>query len=162
MTLTVHRWLAAALLFFATHAVALPEVDQPAPPLRGTLLSGDRFDLADYRGKVVLLNFFSSFCKHCAYEIGSLEAFRDDHRDKGFEVLVIGVDRPEHKARVARMLGTYNLPGAMADDLEETGFERSYPTPTAFVIDRDGVLRSRTWGAKTLPRLRDLLGPYLQ
>lgn len=154
--------LLAALLLIAGRAAAVPEIDQPAPPLRGTLLSGDRFDLAEYRGKVVLVNFFSSFCRHCAYEIGSLETFRDEHRDEGFEILVIGVDRLEDKARVARMLGTYNLQGAMTDELEETGFERRYPTPTAFLIDRDGVLRARTWGAKTLPRLRELIGPYLR
>lgn len=152
--------LAAAALSGAASAVV--EIGEPAPPLRGTLVSGETFDLADYRGKIVLVNFFSSYCKGCAYEIGSLESFRDDFQDRGFEILVIGVDRPADKARVARMLGTYNLQGAMASDLDESGFERSYPTPTAFVIDREGVVREKLWGAKTLPRLRELLGPYLK
>lgn len=152
--------LAAAALSGAASAVV--EIGEPAPPLRGTLVSGETFDLADYRGKIVLVNFFSSYCKGCAYEIGSLESFRDDFQDRGFEILVIGVDRPADKARVARMLGTYNLQGAMASDLDESGFERSYPTPTTFVIDREGVVREKLWGAKTLPRLRELLGPYLK
>jgi peroxiredoxin len=157
-----------ALLFFAAFlslqladALAVVEIDEPAPPLRGTLVSGDRFDLADYKGKVVLVNFYSSYCRGCAYEIGTLETYRDDMKDRGFDVLVIGVDRPEDKPRVARMLGIYNLQGAMASDLDETGFERSYPTPTAFVIDREGVVRAKLWGAKTLPRMRELMSPFL-
>jgi peroxiredoxin len=160
---TLFRTLIAlcALATAAGATAAVVEMGEPAPPLRGTLVSGETFDLADYRGKVVLVNFFSSYCKGCAYEIGAIETFRDDYRDRGFDVLVIGVDRPVDKARVARMLGTYNLQGAMASDLDESGFERSYPTPTAFVVDRDGVVREKLWGAKTLPRLRELLSPYL-
>lgn len=140
---------------------AVVEIDEPAPPLKGTLVSGDKFDLADYKGKVVLVNFYSSYCKGCAYEIGTLETYRDDMKDRGFDILMIGVDRAEDKARVARMLGIYNLQGAMASDLDETGFERSYPTPTAFVIDREGIVRAKLWGAKTLPRMRELMNPFL-
>lgn len=143
------KFLLALLLAAATAAWAAPELDQPAPALRGTLFSGTHFDLKEMRGKVVLVNFYSSYCKHCAYEIGNLEAFYERHRDEGFEVIVVGVDRPEDRHRVERMVGLYGLPGVMADALEENGFEKKYPTPTAFVIDRDGTLRSRTRGSKT-------------
>ena len=137
------------LLLAATAAWAVPEVDQPAPALKGTLFSGRPFDLREMRGKVVLVNFYSSYCSFCAYEIGNLETFYEQHRDQGFEVIVVGIDRPEDRHRVERMVGLYGLQGVMADDLEESGFEKKYPTPTAFVIDRNGVLRSRTWGSKT-------------
>jgi peroxiredoxin len=154
-------FLAAVLLFQLGHAWAIVEMDEPAPPLKGTLVSGDKFDLADYKGKVVLVNFYSSYCRSCAIEIGTIETYRDDMKDRGFDVIMIGVDRPEDKARVARMLGIYNLQGAMAAELDETGFERSYPTPTAFVIDREGVVRAKLWGVKTMPRMRELMTPYL-
>ncbi len=158
----VARLFLVAILWLPLVALAAAiEIDEPAPPLKGTLVSGDKFDLADYKGKVVLVNFYSSYCKGCAYEIGTLETYRDDMKDRGFDILVIGVDRAEDKPRVARMLGIYNLQGAMASDLDETGFERSYPTPTAFVIDREGVVRAKLWGAKTLPRMRELMNPFL-
>lgn len=153
--------LVAVLWLPLVALAAVVEIDEPAPPLKGTLVSGDKFDLADYKGKVVLVNFYSSYCKGCAYEIGTLETYRDDMKDRGFDILMIGVDRAEDKARVARMLGIYNLQGAMASDLDETGFERSYPTPTAFVIDREGIVRAKLWGAKTLPRMRELMNPFL-
>jgi thiol-disulfide isomerase/thioredoxin len=142
--------LAVLLILVCTGASAAPpaEIDAPPPALKGTLFSGQAFDLAQMRGKVVLVNFYSSYCSFCAYEIGNLENFYELHHDEGFEVIVVGIDAPEDRHRVERMLGIYNLPGIMADDLEQSGFERKYPTPTAFVIDRDGILRSQTRGAK--------------
>ena len=147
--MTRARNLLALLLLAAAAAWAMPEVDQPAPALKGTLFSGKPFDLREMRGKVVLVNFYSSYCKHCAYEIGNLETFYEQHREQGFEVVVVGVDALADRHRVERMVALYGLQGVMADDLEESGFERSYPTPTAFVIDREGILRSRTKGSKT-------------
>ena len=147
--MTRARNLLALLLLAAAAAWAMPEVDQPAPALKGTLFSGKPFDLREMRGKVVLVNFYSSYCKHCAYEIGNLETFYEQHREQGFEVVVVGVDALGDRHRVERMVALYGLQGVMADDLEESGFERSYPTPTAFVIDREGILRSRTKGSKT-------------
>jgi cytochrome c biogenesis protein CcmG/thiol:disulfide interchange protein DsbE len=143
-------------------ALAVPEIDQPAPPLKGTLFSGTGFDLAQLRGKVVLVNFYSSYCKFCAYEIGTLEAFYEEHRQDGFEVIAVGVDAPEDRERVARMLGIYNLPGTMAATLEESGFARRYATPTAFVIDREGILRHRIVGAKGPKHYQELVLPLLR
>lgn len=158
-----HRICFLAFLLLAVPAPAAPELDQPAPPLKGTLFSGQPLDLQAMRGKVVLVNFFSSYCKHCAYEIGNLETFYEGHREQGFEVIVVGVDRPEDRHRVERMVGMYGLQGIMAGELQESGFDRSYRTPTAFLIDRNGVLRNKFSGGKTpnyfgenvLPLLRE-------
>jgi len=159
------KFLAAAALLLATACLAAASADpgDPAPALKGRLFSGQPFDLARMRGTVVLVNFYSSYCSFCAYEIGNLEAFYEQHRDQGFEVIVVGIDAIEDRHRVERMLGIYNLPGVMADDLEQSGFERRYPTPTAFVIDRNGTVRARNRGAKqpyfyaeqVLPLLRE-------
>jgi thiol-disulfide isomerase/thioredoxin len=113
------------------------------------------------RGQVVLVNFFSSYCKHCAYEIGNVETFLEQNRDRGFLVIVVGVDRPEDRGRVERMVGLYNLEGIMVQDLAENGFGAGYRTPTAFVIDRKGVLRSMQWGGKTPLYFRDVVVPLL-
>lgn len=154
--------LVVLLSLAATAAWAVPEVDQPAPALKGTYFSGRPFDLRAMRGKVVLVNFYSSYCKHCAYEIGNLETFYEKHRDQGFEVIVVGVDALEDRHRVERMVGLYGLQGVMADDLSESGFERRYPTPTAFVIDRAGVLRSKTRGSKTPHYFAEYVLPLLR
>ena len=79
---------------------------------------------ADWRGKVVLVNFYSSYCRLCALEIGTIESAVEQYGARGLVVLMLGVDKLEDKARVARMLGIYNLQGAMVDDLTVTGFQR--------------------------------------
>jgi peroxiredoxin len=155
-------WLSAQLLFAVTLSARAADIGEAAPALSGKLLTGQAFDLAQMRGKVVLVNFYSSYCSFCAYEIGNLENFYEKHHDEGFEVIVVGVDNLEDRHRVERMLGIYGLPGVMTDELEHTGFERKYPTPTAFVIDRDGVLRSRTRGAKTPSYYAENVLPLLQ
>lgn len=153
--------LAAPALLAMNSARAVPEIDQAAPPLKGRFFTGEAFDLAAMVGKVVLVNYYSSYCKFCAYEIGNLEAFYEQHRGRGFEVIVLGVDGPEDRHRVERMTGIYNLRATMVHELESNGFGRRYPTPTAFVVGRDGVLRARIVGGKTPHRFREDVMPLL-
>jgi cytochrome oxidase Cu insertion factor (SCO1/SenC/PrrC family) len=138
-----------------------PVVGEPAPALRGTLLSGQPIDLAALRGKVVLINFYSSYCKYCAYEIGNVETFLEQQQGRGLQVIVIGIDAPEDRPRVQRMLGIYNLSGAMVQELTDNGFGDRHPTPTAYVVDRQGRLRSMHWGAKTPAYFREAVLPLL-
>lgn len=153
--------ITAPLLLATSASWAIPEIDEPAPPLKGSFFSGETFDLMALRGKVVLINFYSSYCKFCAYEIGNLETFYESHRARGFEVIVVGIDSAEDRPRVQRMLGVYNLPGCMVQDLSVNGFGRRHPTPTAFVVGRDGVLRHRIVGAKQPHRFREDVEPLL-
>jgi peroxiredoxin len=153
--------LFAALLLPPLPAGAVPEIGELAPPLKGTLFSGKRFDLATMRGKVVLINYYSSYSKHGAIEIGNIEAFLDEYRDKGLVVIYIGVDRPEDKHRVERMVKLYNLEGIMTHDLEQNGFGEKYRTPRGFVVDRQGIVRSREYGGKTPNYFYKFLVPIL-
>ncbi|NIO39747.1 MAG: redoxin domain-containing protein, partial [Burkholderiales bacterium] len=118
-------------LFATLPAAAVPQIGEPAPPLKGTLFSGKPFDLAKMRGNVVLINYYSSYSKQCAFEIGSVEAFLEENRDKGLVVVYIGVDRPQDRHRVERMVKLYNLEGMMTHELEENGFGEKYRTPRA-------------------------------
>jgi cytochrome c biogenesis protein CcmG/thiol:disulfide interchange protein DsbE len=153
----------ALTIILLTSAAAYPatQVGDTAPALKGMFFSGEKFDLASMRGKVVLINFYSSYCKFCAYEIGNVETYLEHNRDKGFAVIVVGVDKPEDRARVERMLGIYNLDGVMTDELEASGFEKRYATPTAFVIDRNGIVRAKLRGAKMPSWFRENVDPLL-
>jgi len=148
-------------LAFSTASAAVLEVGAPAPELKGTLFSGESFDLSQMRGKVVLINFYSSYCKFCAYEIGNVETYQENNVDKDFVVIVVGVDAIEDRHRVERMAGIYNLRGLMADELEQSGFANRYATPTTFVVDRQGILRSKSRGAKMPAWFRKHVDPLL-
>lgn len=154
--------LALGLAGLVRPARAMPEVGEPAPALRGPLIGGGRFDLAALHGRVVLINYFSSYCKFCAYEIGNMEAFLEAHHGDGFEALQVAIDDLSDRERVARMLTTYGLPGLLARELEENGFGARHPTPTSFLIDRRGVLRHRQWGAKMHAYYQEQVLPLLR
>lgn len=139
------------LLVFAGAVRAVPTIGEPAPALKGTLFSGEAFDLAQLKGKVVLVNFYSSYCGYCAKEIGNIETYYEELKPKGLEVIMVSVEREQDRERSARFVANYNLPGTMAIDLAASGFEGKYATPTCYVIDKQGVVRERVVGAK-LPR----------
>ena len=150
------------LTFIASNAGAAVQVDAPAPALKGTFFSGEAFDLAEMRGKVVLINFYSSYCKFCAYEIGNIETYLEDNRYKGFAVIMVGVDRLEDRHRMERMMQIYNLDGLMTDEVELSGFEKRYATPTTFLVDRQGILRYRSKGAKMPAWFQNYVDPLLR
>ncbi|MGD8476227.1 MAG: TlpA disulfide reductase family protein [Burkholderiales bacterium] len=143
-------------------AAAAPKVGEPAPALKGTLFSGKYFDLSTMRGKVVLVNYYSSYSKQCAFEIGNVEAFLEEYVDKGLVVIYLGVDRPQDRHRVERMVKIYGLQGAMSNELDENGFGEKYRAPRAFVIDRQGIVRSREYGGKTPIYFQKFLIPVLE
>ena len=151
-----------AIFFSSLPSYAIPTIDEPAPALKGALFDGTPFDLSDYKGKVVLVNFFSSFCRICALEIGNIENYYEEFKSRGLEVLALSIDRPDDKERSGRMAKNYNLPGGMVSDLIESGFEKKYPTPTCYVIDRKGVLRAKYTGAKQPKFYREILEPLLK
>ncbi len=152
----------ASLACASLSADAVPIIDEPAPPLKGILFDGTPFDLNDFKGKVVMVNFFSSFCKICALEIGNIENYYEEFKQKGLEVIALSIDRPDDKERSARMANNYNLPGGMVADLSESGFEKKYPTPTCYVFDRKGILRAKFTGAKQPKFYRGVIEPLLK
>lgn len=65
---------------------------EPAPGFELDRLHGGRVTLDDLRGKLVLIDFWATWCPPCVLEIPELNAFYDEHRDRGVEVLAISVD----------------------------------------------------------------------
>ena len=151
------------LAFMSGASTALSiQIGEPAPALKGTLFSGKHFDLSEQKGRVVMINFYSSFCKFCAYEIGNIETYVEENQSRGLVFVAIGVDDKKDTERVRGILNTYNLDGLMAIDLEENGFNKTYPTPTTFLVDRSGTLVFRSKGAKMPSWFRNYVDPLLK
>ncbi len=158
------RTISPLVLFFTFTSAAIAgvvNVGDPAPSLRGELFSGKNFDLSEHRGQVVMINFYSSYCKSCAYEIGNIESYRESERGKQLIFIAIGVDTESDRHRVSGMLGAYNLDGMMMHDIEESGFNSSYRTPTVFVIDKSGTVRLKQRGSKMLSWFTDHIDPLI-
>jgi peroxiredoxin len=134
-------WVA---LVIACHiALAATEVGQPAPPLAATELDGRGFDLAALRGKVVVVNFWATWCPPCREEMPALDAFYRQHHDQGLEMLGISADRPRDRGEVVNMMHAFSYPAAMLGDAKVNGLGAPDALPVTYVIDRAGIVRAK-------------------
>lgn len=117
------------------------KVDFVAPELNLTTLAGDPVSLADYRGSVVLVNLWATWCPPCAEEMPTLQVFYEQYRSKGF--VLIAVDQGETTVEVAPFALEYGLTFPIwLDPQSEAG--RVFNTmnlPSSYVVDRNGNVR---------------------
>jgi thiol-disulfide isomerase/thioredoxin len=136
---------AAALLLTSAlfPVLAEPRLQQPAPALTVTLSDGRDFDLAAMRGKVVLINFWATWCGPCLEEMPELEKYYLEHKADGFEVLALSIDRPGNRAKAFRVLSKLSFPGAMVSDASRNGFGTPEAVPASYLVDAQGVVRNK-------------------
>ena len=130
----------------------------------GTLLDGSSFDLSQWRGHVVVVNFWGSWCGPCTGEAKSLEQVYRDNESKGVEFL--GVDIRDSKASAESFVRRWHLTFPnLADpsNLVALRFHGLPPdaTPTTVVLDRNGRIAARHSGAILYTQLRDLVSRAL-
>ncbi len=124
--------LAAALLLFWCGA-ALAQLTSwsggPTPSLRLQDLEGKVHALEDYRGKVVLINFWATWCEPCRDEMPSIERLRTSLAGRPFAVLAVNLAEPESRVR---------------------GFLKKVPLGFPVLLDRD-TATAKAWKARLLP-----------
>ena len=152
----------AAVLFaalFATSSAAwsqadysvipkLEEVkDHPAAP-DFTLMNpaGKKVSLKDYRGKVVFLNFWASWCEPCRGEMPAMDRLYREFKARGFEIFAVNVK--DKQADALTMLKELKISYPVALDPEgEIGLlYGAWAMPSTYLIDRKGVVLARMWG----------------
>src|SRR6202035_3839766 len=112
----------AALLGLSASAIAggiaraAPAMDAAAPALIATALDGQAFDLSKLRGKVVLVNFWATWCAPCRKEMPTLDAFYRRYRGQGLELIGISVDFARDVAKTRKAAGAVAYPTALASD----------------------------------------------
>jgi cytochrome c biogenesis protein CcmG/thiol:disulfide interchange protein DsbE len=112
-------------------------------------MNGQDVRLADYKGKVVLLNFWATWCGPCRVEIPELVHLVDEHKSKGFEVIGVSIDDTPEQLRTFAADMKMNYPSLlMRDELEES-FGPMWALPTTFIIDRAGSICMKHMGPVT-------------
>ncbi len=134
--------------------VTVPKARLLAPDFTLPDLKLGSVRLSDYRGKLVLLNFWASFCAPCRREMPALENLWQRYRDRGLVVLALSADRDNLK-RVENFIteGDYSFP-ILLDT--EGGVRKNYEIralPTSYLIGRDGrfigrVIGEREWDSE--------------
>lgn len=117
--------------------------------------------LAALRGRVVLVNFWATWCPYCRHEMPAMQRFYEDHRGRGLEIIAFSSDDDPAKVRAFMAREGYTFPAPMADGSVSRAFGGVDRLPTSFVIDRSGTIRHKISGQVHYGRLEDLIGPLL-
>jgi peroxiredoxin len=145
--------LAAALSLAAVAACAKPaEKIEPVPAPNFTVkdLQGNVHTLADYKGKVLVINFWATWCPPCRREIPDFIAATKELGGEGLEILGLSVDQlgAADLSDWAKRMGM-NYPVALATPKIVADFEPGDFIPATFVIDGKGLIRYRESGLMT-------------
>lgn len=125
--------------------------------------SGKLVHLSDYRGKVVLLDFWATWCGPCNIEIPWFAEFQRKYKDRGFEVLGISMDDDGWKAItpfVAEKKINYRI--VLGDDKTGDQYGGVEALPTTFVIDREGRIASVHVGLSGRKEFEDAIEKLLE
>lgn len=138
------------------------KVSFPAPDLTLTDLDGVSRSLADYRGQVVLVNLWATWCPPCKEEMPALQAFYDKYREQGFVVIAINDGDPT--ADVLQFVKDYQLTFPVWLDPTYIATEQAFKTltlPSSFVIDRTGTIQLQWVGGISRRALEQHVSPLI-
>lgn len=154
-------WVGAILLvligglFAATRALQdelFPiTLGSKAPRFEATTVDAKelRRTLDDYRGKVVLLNIWATWCTPCIVEMPTMEALHREFKNTDLRVVAVSIDQPQTEDAIRRFVKQLGLTFEVLHD-PEGDITREYQAtgyPETFVIGRDGVIRKKVIGA---------------
>jgi peroxiredoxin len=137
------------------------EVNYPAPELALENVNGGFQSLADFRGQVVLVNNWATWCPLCKAELPTLVAFHEAHAADGFTI--IGVEAGEPADQVAGFVQQYGIPYPIWLDPENkslTAFKNP-ALPNSYVIDRAGTVRLAWTGEINRDTLEKYVTPLI-
>ena len=127
-------------------------------------LDGTPQALAQWRGKVVVVNFWATWCAPCREEIPLLVKLQTKYREGGLQLVGIAIDQPDKVRPYAKEMGM-NFPiligGVDAIDLTKTLGNRVGVLPFTVVVGRDGTVASREVGILKEARIEAILAPLL-
>jgi peroxiredoxin len=176
------RWIVAAMgaLAVALFTVPLlrgPGSDAPAPAtsasgsagtcaaskgkanLDFTLkdVNGADVRLSDYKGKVILLNFWATWCGPCRVEMPEFESLYNQHKDEGFTILAINNAETAAQIQGFRQELGLNFPMLMDESGEIQRLYNIDGYPRTFLLDRNGIIIARQWGPLTVEQIQELV-----
>jgi len=162
LALVLWTWV---LIRFAPHAAAALGIETgpgTSPALTVTTLDGEELALEDLRGRVVLVNFWATWCPPCRVEMPLLQAMAERHTARGLVVLGLSVDRgPAREVKAFLTERGITYPVAIVGPGAERAFGGVRGYPTSFLLDRSGRIRQEALGPLAMvsfePAVRRLL-----
>jgi peroxiredoxin len=126
--------------------MASEEVEAPDFSLRD--LGGKQVRLKDFRGKVVFLNFFATWCDPCRLEMPAMERLHRANKDKGLVVLAVDIRESARTVRGFIQELKLSFPTVLDEDGSVAYMYAVRPVPATYLIGRDGKILWRAFGAR--------------
>lgn len=138
------------------------EVDQPAPELTLRDLEGNQVSLSDFRGEVVLLNNWATWCPPCKEEMPVFNEYYNKYKDQGFEVVAVEAGDPEAQVRAFVEKNELDFTILLDPENQSLITFQNQSLPNSFVIDRRGHLRLAWTGAINMATLEKYITPLVE
>jgi peroxiredoxin len=140
--------LAVGLAMAPVHAIPRHSslLNKPAPALARTSLDHQTVDLAALRGRVVLLNFWATWCASCLVEMPRFAEWESKYRADGLTVIGVSMDDDSDPAAAMAHKLRLNYPVVMGDEHLGLQYGGVLGLPVTYLIDRQGLIRARFQG----------------
>ena len=145
------------LVLTSLFAFAADETGQPAPRFRAKTTAGDQFNNASVKGKVVLFEFWTTWCKYCEAEAELVDDIAKEFSDKGLIVLAVDVLEPDQKVKKYLVEHPRSVPIVLTKDTNLAAMYNAQSYPIYVVIGRDGNIAAEQRGAGGETALRRML-----
>ncbi len=122
------------------------KIGNPALPIDAVTTAGDRISLKSYKGKVLLVDFWASWCKPCRQEMPTVKSVYREYHEKGFEILGISLDQSEASFRSYVEDQGITWPQIFDGKGWQSSVGQQYginSIPATFLLDRNGTIRYR-------------------
>jgi peroxiredoxin len=160
-----------ALMLAVAYVVTNQSVDDvpetgnkdPAPDFSISSIDGAPVELDAYRGKVVVLDLFATWCGPCRTQMGELNKLRAYYPKSEVVILSVDVDPKETTQQIRDFRDEYNADWTFSTDTDGLGQKYDASSiPTMAVIDQDGNMVFRHAGVTTLSQLQEIIDPLVQ
>lgn len=131
------------VLTVAIFAKDAPKIGQPSPQFQGTTFDEKKIDLADFRGKVVLIDFWASWCGPCRLEMPFLIELDYHYRHSPFEIIAINIDKNvENAQKFMEQLSERINFTVLKDSKQQIPPKFQIKgMPTSILLDKNGIIR---------------------
>ena len=150
-----------SVLVFSIKGSAQPRFGKQAMEIALPSLAGDTIQLSSLKGKIVLIDFWASWCGPCRYSNKRLVKLYDKYKDKGFEIYGISLDEGKkswERAVKKDKITWIQVNDDRGKDSQIAADWNIYQIPTSYVMDKDGTLIAMDLDDKALEKLlKDIL-----
>jgi len=151
------RFVAIVSIVIASCAFGGDDIGQPAPRFRAKTTAGEQFNNESIKGKVVLFEFWTTWCKYCEQESAMVDNIAREFSGKGLIVLAVNVLEPDQKVKKYLAEHPRSVPIVLTKDTNLAAMYNAQVYPIYVVIDRDGNIADEQRGAAGERGLRGML-----